>query len=164
MFMESFTPEILSLLEPYDPAIVEVAAAVRGVVLSAAPAATELVYDAFNAVAMGYTFTGRPGDAFCHIAVYSRWVNLGFNHGVHLKDPDGLLNGKGSRVRHLRMASTSDVDLPHVGRFLVEAIGRARGVESADPSIPGVRSIVRAVYPTRRRPAGIQGSATQDEP
>src|SRR5204862_89388 len=70
--------ELLDFLKPFDPSVGELALAVRALVLEEAPLASELVYDAYNAVALGYTFTGRLKEGFCHVAVYSRHVNLGF--------------------------------------------------------------------------------------
>jgi hypothetical protein len=132
---------------------VEVAAALRSLVVAEAPGATELVYDAYNAVAMGYSFTGRPSDAFCHIAVYSRWVNLGFNRGAELDDPEGLLAGSGRLVRHLRIAREEDLDRQPVRRFLRAALARAPGMLQAPASPDALpSSVVRAVYPKKRRP------------
>jgi hypothetical protein len=152
---DELTPEIASFLAPYSVEIVALAAALRRLVRTEAQGATELVYDAYNAVAMGYSFTGRPSDGFCHIAVYAKWVNLGFNFGAGLPDPNGLLQGKGARVRHLRMSRIVDIDQPHVKEFLREAMARAAGFEAADGG--EARSVVRAVYPTRRRPASGAG-------
>lgn len=149
--MVSLTRELKQFLEPFDPEIVEVASALRSRMLAAAPTAYELVYDAHNAVAMGYSFTGRPSDAFCHIAVYSRWVNLGFNRGSELPDPKGLLVGAGRLVRHIRIESVVDVKRPHVREFVRAAIARARRPVDGK-TVPGPRSIVRAVYPKKRRP------------
>ncbi len=97
-------PEYLAFLAPFEPQVIELALATRALVLGEAPQATELIYDAYNAVASGYSFTGRPSDAFIHIAVYARWVNLGFNRGSQLDDPGGVLQGSGRWIRHIRIA------------------------------------------------------------
>jgi len=145
-----WTKELRQFLKPYDPDVVAIAAAARSLVLAEAPGATELVYDAYNAVAMGYSFTGRPSDAFCHIAVYSHWVNLGFNRGAELAEPEGLLAGSGRLIRHLRLQSLADLERPFVRGFVRAAIASAKrsSVQVAGKS----RSIVRAVYAKRRRP------------
>ena len=75
---------------------------VRRFELTESPRATETIYDAYNAVAVGYSFTGRLKESFCHVAVYAKHVNLGFNHGADLADPRGILQGTGKRVRHRR--------------------------------------------------------------
>jgi hypothetical protein len=153
MKLAPVSKELKGFLAPYDSSVVAVALATRSLVLRDAPRAIELLYDAYNAVAMGYSFTGRPSEAFCHIAVYNRWVNLGFNWGADLPDPDGLLVGSGHRIRHLRMQSLADVERPFVRRFLEGAIARASGSpRGSDPSPGRPRSVVRAIYARKRRP------------
>ena len=144
--------ELKKFLGAFGPEMAKIALRVRAFVLGEAPLAHELVYDAYNAVAMGYSFTERPSDSFCHIAVYARWVNLGFNQGKQIPDPGHLLEGSGRQVRHLRIESLDDLHEPHVGRFLRAAMKNAHG-----RSVPGVvertppRSVVRAVYAKKRR-------------
>jgi hypothetical protein len=146
-------PEYLKFLSPYDDRVRELALATRALVLAEAPDSTELIYDAYNAVATGYSFTGRPSDAFIHIAVYARWVNLGFNRGSELDDPQGMLQGSGRWIRHIRIADPLDLEKPMVRGFVRAAAGRA---ERPDPQVGKrantTRSVVRAVYPKRRRP------------
>ena len=141
-------PDHLKFLSVYGPDITALALAVRRLVLQEAPGSAELIYDAYNAVASGYSFTGRPSDACIHIAVYARWVNLGFNHGADLPDPQGLLQGSGRQVRHIRIASTADLERAFVRRFVKAAVARAIRPAKAVPAA----SQVRAIYPRRRRP------------
>jgi hypothetical protein len=144
-------PEHVGFLSAYGPAIVKLALAVRQLVLEEAPDSVELIYDAYNAVASGYSFTGRPSDAFIHIAAYAQWVNLGFNRGADLKDPHGVLQGSGRSVRHIRIAQPADLEKPAVRQFVKAAIARAVRPEGAKPA---AHSVVRAIYPRRRRPVG----------
>jgi hypothetical protein len=148
MAVASPNPEYVKMLSVYGPEITALALAVRKLVMEEAAGATELLYDAYNAVAAGYSFTGRPSDACVHIAVYAKWVNLGFNRGVDLPDPRGILQGTGRQVRHIRIAVLADLDRPHVRKFVQAAVLRAIRPEKAiAPS-----SEVRAVYARRRRP------------
>src|ERR1051325_3243923 len=112
------TPDHLRFLQPFGPAITDLALAVRKLVLSETKGAVELIYDAYNAVASGYTFTGRPSDACIHIAVYARWVNLGFNAGALLPDPEKRLAGSGNRIRHIRIATLADLKDPTIRAFV----------------------------------------------
>jgi hypothetical protein len=152
--------ELKKFLGAFSPEMAKIALRVRAFVLGEAPLAHELVYDAYDAVAMGYSFTERSSDSFCHIAVYARWVNLGFNQGTQIPDPGHLLEGSGGRVRHLRIESLDDLHEPHVGRFLRAAMKNAQG-----RSVAGVverkppRSVVRAVYARKRRPMPMKERA-----
>jgi hypothetical protein len=147
-------PDLLKFLSVYDTRIAKLALEVRHAVLTAAPDATEAIYDAYNAVAIGYSFTGRLKESFIHVAVYAPHVNLGFNRGAEMDDPDGVLLGDCKMVRHLTIREPGDLKKKYVGRLLRDAVldGRAMAATSKVPTIPP-RSIVKAIYAKRRRPA-----------
>ena len=87
------------------------------------PGAIELVYDNYNALAIGFAPTERASEAVFSIAVFPRWVTLCFlQNGPQLPDPKGLLNGSGSRVRHIRLQSAADVDSPDVRTLMKAAL------------------------------------------
>jgi hypothetical protein len=144
-------PEYLAFLAPYPPAVQKLALATRALVLAECPGATELIYDAYNAVSSGYGFTGRPSECFIHVAVYARWVNLGFNRGSQIPDPHHILQGKGNWIRHIRIASPADLEKPEVRAFVKAAIERAVLPLPEKSDAPG-GSIVRAIYARKRRP------------
>ena len=145
------TPELLEFLSPYSPAVVDLALALRSLMLEEAPSAIEAIYDAYSAVAIGYSFTGRLKDSYCHIAVYTAHVNLGFNRGADLPDPQGALQGSGKQVRHIKIRSLDDLERPWIRRYIRAAIRQVGGPLA--PHTEG-QSIVKAIYPTRRRPSG----------
>ncbi len=64
------------------------------------------------------------GDApFGYVNVFTAHVNVGFFHGAALKDPAGLLEGAGKRMRHVKLRPgrpTNDTAL----RGLIEAAYR----------------------------------------
>jgi hypothetical protein len=52
------------------------------------PGALELVYDNYNALAIGFSPTDRTSDAIFSIALFPRWVSLFFLlNGTRLRDP-----------------------------------------------------------------------------
>jgi len=147
-------PELLKFLAPYDPSIRKLALEVRVYLLKIEPRATETIYDAYNAVAIGYSFTGRLKECYCHVAVYSKHVNLGFNHGADLDDPRKILQGKGSQVRHVTIHEAGDLAGSYLKEMVRAAIVSARALGIAN-GIPEQKpqSIVKAIYAKQRRPA-----------
>ena len=119
------TPEYLDAINALDPAIVEIAMTVRTMVLEEAPGAFELPYESLNAVAIAFSFTGKPQQAFIHTLVYKDWVSLGFNKGVDLPDPACILRGNGVFIRHIRISSIPDTERHYVRSFVKEATRRA---------------------------------------
>jgi hypothetical protein len=87
------------------------------------------------------------------IAVYPRWVSLFFARGTDLPDPDGLLQGAGTAIRHIVLKDMSLFDHPGVEALIAEALLRAD--PPIDAAIPG-RLIIKSVSAKQRprRPAG----------
>src|SRR3974390_3251061 len=106
-------PEYLKLLAPYSNVIRKLALAARKLILEEAPEASEFVYEVYT-IADHFTFTGRPGDAFVFTTTHAQWVNLGFNFGALLPDPNSLLRGEGKLIRHVRIAQAADLAAPGV--------------------------------------------------
>jgi hypothetical protein len=84
------------------------------------PGAVELVYDNYNALAIGYGPTERASDALISLAVYPRWLNLYFLQGASLYDPDGVLQGSGRQGRYVTLESAEEIDTPAI-RALIDA-------------------------------------------
>ena len=91
----------------------------------------------------------KLSDGICHLAVYSKYVNLGFHHGAALEDPAGLLRGSGKSIRHVRIAATAVLRRPELRALLRRAVAQAGAVGAQRG---GPTSTVKAVYPRKRRP------------
>ena len=120
--------EYLALLRPYGDVIQKLALAARKLILEEAPEAGEFVYEVYT-IADHFSFTGRPGDAFVFTTTHANWVNLGFNFGSVLSDPQGLLRGEGKFIRHVRIAQTADLEVPGVRQLVRAAIAEAERPE-----------------------------------
>jgi hypothetical protein len=60
-------------------------------------------------------------EHFCWIQPNKAHVNLGFNYGAELPDPDGLLEGTGKLFRHIKIRSIKDLERPGVRKLLEKA-------------------------------------------
>jgi hypothetical protein len=119
--------QLLGYLAAYDPHIADLTLALRDVVLQEAPNAIESIVKSY-AVAIGFSFTGKPiKDGFCHIVTYSSHVNLGFNRGAQLPDPNRVLAGKGKSIRHITIREQRAVDRAMIRRYLQAAIELVEG-------------------------------------
>jgi hypothetical protein len=129
-----------------DPIAAEIRAA-RAEMKRRLPGAFELVYDNYNALALGYGASERLDDVVFSIACFPRWVRLFFFHGADLDDPDGLLEGAGAQVRSLKLPNLRVLDDPKVQALMAQALAKAAPIDASQPS----RSIVRSVSPNQRR-------------
>lgn len=82
------------------------------------PALQELVYHD----ALGYSTSDSAFDRVLYLAVASRHVTLGFLFGASLDDPAGLLRGRGSRMRNVRLTAAGDPQDPAVRSLIQQAI------------------------------------------
>ena len=146
--------EYVKLLQPYGKGIQALALAGRKLILEEAPEANEFVYEVYT-IADHFTFTERPGDAFVFTTTHAQWVNLGFNFGSLLPDPDGLLRGEGKWIRHVRIAQTTDLEAPGIRELVRAAIAQA---ERPDVKAGKPRTVVHMAQSGRKR-EGKRGSA-----
>lgn len=58
-------------------------------------------------------------EHFCYIGVHREHANLGFYYGAQLSDPEGLLEGTGKKLRHIKVRDIEEVDRPAL-RHMVE--------------------------------------------
>jgi len=95
----------------------------RNFITELVPQANELIWDNYNAVAMAYSKSEKLKDAFCHIAVYSKHVNFGFNRGAELTDRNLKLNGKGKLIRHISIKDIKAFPKNDIKTLIWEAVG-----------------------------------------
>jgi hypothetical protein len=70
--------QLESFLEKFSPEIAKQATAILREMRRRYPTALELVYDNYNALAIGFGPTERASDAIFSIALYPKWVSLFF--------------------------------------------------------------------------------------
>ena len=109
-------------LSKYSPEVRALAKAVLRKMRVRLPGAYELVYDNYNALAIGFGPTDKSSDAVFSIALYPRWVTLFFLQGAHLDDPDGLLRGTGKQVRSIVLEDASVLDRREIRALMKRAL------------------------------------------
>jgi hypothetical protein len=158
--MKSTPPQsqLAGFIARYTPPVRALARAALARLRARLPGAFQLVYDNYNALAIGFGPTERASDVILSIALYPRWVSLFFLHGAHLPDPEKLLKGAGSRVRHIVLESAATLDEPPVRALIAHALARAaRPIDSSGRGRVVVKSVSAKQRPrrpaTRRRPS-----------
>jgi hypothetical protein len=66
-------------------------------------------------------------EHFCYIGVYDTHVNLGFNYGSDLPDPESLLEGTGKKFRHVKIQRLQDTARPALRELIKAAIKERDG-------------------------------------
>lgn len=107
--MEPIPPE--AFLASYPEPMREIAEALRVIVRRAEPDAVERVRPGWRLI--GYDLPiGRRSAYFAYVAPEDEHVHLGFEHGVLMDDPNGLLLGAGI-TRQVRWITIRRLDEIH---------------------------------------------------
>lgn len=119
------------LVDVAEPRIAQVARLLRALILAVHPDAVEVVRLGDRAASYGLG-PKKMSEAHTYIMPQRTHVNLGLYQGARLPDPEGLLEGEGKLLRHVKLRSAADVERPALRRLieasLVErrcALGRA---------------------------------------
>ncbi len=131
MKVESAEDQLAGFIAKYLPEISDLAHALRGKMRKRLRGAIELVYDNYNALAIGFGPSERASEAIFSLALFPRWISLFFLQGADLPDPEGLLRGKGKQARHIVLEGPGSLDSPAVKAIMAVALERA--VRPLDP-------------------------------
>lgn len=114
-------PDFQQALDLKDKKLIELYKDLRNFMLGLHPEANELLYHT-HALTSVYTISEKLSDAYCMIPIYSKHLNLGFNKGTLLKDPNTLLQGTGKWIRHIPIEKSSDYRNAKVKKLIKEAV------------------------------------------
>lgn len=146
--------QLAGFIARFEPTLAQRTLEILAAMRARLPGAVMPVYDNYNALAIGFAPTDRVKDIIFSIAVYPRWVSLFFGRGVGLPDPEGLLRGQGSQVRHIVLTDgAAHLDRPGVRALMEAALDRAG--RPLDPTRP-TRVIIKSISAKQRarRPGG----------
>src|SRR5690349_11864925 len=128
--MRSTSPasDLNRFIARYSPDIAKLAREVLARMRRRLPAAHQLVYDNYNACAIGFSPTDRASDAIFSIALYPQRVSLFFLQAMksNLQDPKRLLQGSGNLVRFIPLDSPTQIDSADVQRLMKQALAAAK--------------------------------------
>jgi hypothetical protein len=117
-----------ALLERHTQGVRVVFAALRGLVLEVMPDAVEQLDLPDRVLAFGF---GPPGGVrLSGFAVglipHTAHVNVQLADGALLSDPEGMVEGTGKRIRHVKCRRLDDVSRPGLRALIEEPAARRR--------------------------------------
>lgn len=121
--------KLASFFAQYDPAIAQLAQALRGGLRARLPGLFEIVYlyPRQRALLLTYSPTERGYQGLCSLGVYPQQVLLHFGQGARLAhaDPYKLLRGSGNVVRHVVLNDAQDLERADIETLMVAALALA---------------------------------------
>jgi hypothetical protein len=147
---ESPAEQLAGFIAKFDPAMQKRIRSARAALRKRLPTATELIYDNYNFLVMGFSPTERPSDAICSLGANAKGINLFFLWGATLPDPHKLLEGQGNQVRFVRLESTAMLAKPEIEAFFRAAIAQSRAPFQNSGRGPTIIKLISAKQRPRR--------------
>jgi len=145
--------KLLTFLLPYDKSIQKLTLELRNFIVDLVPEANELIYDNYNAVAIAFSKSEKLKDTFCHIAVYSKHINFGFNRGSELSKSNVKLEGKGKLIQHISVNKIEQFQKKDIEKLIWEAVGLSEKLNTClieKKTKP--KSIIMSISEKKKRP------------
>lgn len=146
------TKDLLKFLKPFSKEIIERALWLREFIWDLYPQTNELIYDNYNALAVGWSPTDRVGHTFCSIAVgrTSNNVHFGFYWGSEIADPDKMLLGEGNQYRYILVPDKNKFPKSYIKKLVKEAYVNSLAKVKDQKQIRNGQTIVKSVSAKKR--------------
>lgn len=112
------------ILTTSTPAAQDIAHRLRALIIDVYPNVVEVPWPTQRVAGYGVG-PKKSTEHFCYISASKNHVNLGFNYGAEVPDPEGLLEGTGTMFRHTKIKQLAEVERPAL-RHLLEAASKHR--------------------------------------
>jgi hypothetical protein len=112
------TDPIEAFIAGQAPAVQPVIRQLRALVRATLPDVTEQL-DGHGVIRYGHST--KMNDWLCYVSGHKAHANLGFARGASLPDPEGLVEGTGKNLRHVKVRSVVEATAPGLQRLLEEA-------------------------------------------
>jgi len=112
--------EFTAMVEGSPDPVPSLALASRALILDVFPRAVEVVWPQQRTAGYG-TGPKKMTEQFCWLAPYAKHVVFGFYYGTELPDPEGLLEGTGRLMRHVKIRTPDDLTRPALRALLTAA-------------------------------------------
>lgn len=115
--------QLAGFMAKYTPAMAKEGRAALTRLRRLVPGAVQMVYDNWNGLVVGFGPTARASEAVVSILMVPDHVSLCFiQNGPDLPDPEHLLQGSGTVVRHIKLTSARDLDKPAIRALIAAAV------------------------------------------
>jgi hypothetical protein len=145
--------ELRGLIAKFAPAHQGLIGTMRRSLRKRLPTAHEVVYEYSDCFVISYSPNEHGYEGVLAVRASAKGVDLYFNSGKALADPDKLLQGSGKLARFIHMEGASTLKRPAVARLIDEAIAHNRVPFARSGRGPVVVRSASVKKPRRRRPA-----------
>ncbi|HEU5168328.1 MAG TPA: hypothetical protein VFU29_22440 [Chitinophagaceae bacterium] len=144
--------DLLKFLKPFDKEINEIVLCLRDFIWDLYPDSNELIYDNYNAVAVGWSPTDKVGHTFCSIAVgrTSKNIHFGFYWGNEISDPEKKLLGQGIQYRYILVKKMSEFPKAYIKKLLKDAYANSMAKVKDKKQVMHGNTITKSISAKKR--------------
>lgn len=117
-------PDFNKHLKEKEPTLQKLYTELRQLVIDIYPEGNEILYHT-HALTSVYSTSLKLSDAYCHIPIYTNHLNLGFNKGTSIEDPQKLLHGTGKSIRHVPISDISQLENNDLKILIADAVAHS---------------------------------------
>jgi hypothetical protein len=116
------------------------------------PHCNELIWDNYNALALGWSPTDKLGHIFCSIAVYrtNQNIHFGFYWGNEIADPEKKLIGNGKQYRYFPVKDLNEFPKAYIKKLMKEAYANSLGKVKDKTQLRKGETIVKSISAAKR--------------
>ncbi|MEP6466973.1 MAG: hypothetical protein ABJB05_11745 [Parafilimonas sp.] len=116
------------------------------------PNCNELIWDNYNALAIGWSPTDKLSHIFCSIAVYrtNQNIHFGFYWGNEIADPEKKLIGNGKQYRYFLVKDLKDFPKTYIKKLMKEAYANSLGKVKDKKQLRKGETIVKSISAAKR--------------
>ncbi|MES2279168.1 MAG: hypothetical protein V4592_24260 [Bacteroidota bacterium] len=146
------TADLLNYLAPLPPEVRDKVLWLRDFVWDEYPQCNELIYDNYNAVAIGWSPTEKLSHIFCSIAVYRAGHNIhfGFYWGTEVPDPKKMLIGNGNQYRYIQVKDLAGFPRDYMRQLVMDAYILSLNKVKDQKQIVEGKTILKSVSANKR--------------
>ena len=118
-------------IEDSSPEVQDIARRLRELIIETYSEVVEVPWPHQKTVGYGVG-PKKMSEHFCYLAPQKDRVNLGFFHGADLPDPNGILEGTGKKLRHVKvndLGKAGQAEILELIRISVDEIKTSLGIE-----------------------------------
>jgi len=146
------TKDLLKFLKPFNEELTERVLWLRNFIWDLYHKTNELIYDNYNALAVGWSPTERVGHTFCSLAVgrTSNNLHFGFYWGSEIADPDKILLGEGNQYRYILVPDKSKFPKAYIKKLVKEAYANSLAKVKDNTQLMKGQTIVKSISAKKR--------------
>ena len=149
------TKDLLKFLEPFPKEVSELALWAREFIWDQYPDCNELIYDNYNALALGWSLTDKLTHTFCSIAVFAKYIHFGFYWGSEIADPEKRLSGNGKQYRYMIIPDKKALPKTYIRKLMKEAYANSLEKVKDKTQLRNGMTIIKSALAVKKRPGNI---------